>query len=176
LPNSVVYSFEPGAAAFRELTDRTAELADVHVFHLAVGAASGPQTLIETDYSDMSSFLQPSPANWSSAVAKTVVHVTTLDEFCAAEGIESIDLLKIDTQGYELEVLRGAPGLISGGAIRLIYLEVNFAELYEGLPSFDMLFRFLVDRGFRLVALYNYRSFAEPSSAASWCDALFTRA
>jgi FkbM family methyltransferase len=43
-----------------------------------------------------------------AVVAETPVTVTTLDEYCAANGIERIDLLKNDTQGYELEVLRGA--------------------------------------------------------------------
>ena len=102
--------------------------------------------------------------------------LTTLDENCADQRIAWIDLLKIDTQGYELEVLWGAAGLIAGAQIRLVFLEVIFSEMCEGPPPFDVLFRLLVDRGFRLVALYNSHSSAEPSSAASCCDAPFARA
>jgi hypothetical protein len=100
--------------------------------------------------------------------------VTTLDEYCAANGIERIDLLENDTQGYELEVLRGAESLMAAGRIRLVYLELIFSEMYEGLPPFDLVYRFLVDRNFGLVALYNYHYSGRPHGAAGWCDGLFT--
>ena len=47
--------------------------------------------------------------------------------------IEDIDLLNIDTQGYEMEVLKGSRKLLSQG-IKYIILEVNKKELYEGCP------------------------------------------
>jgi Methyltransferase FkbM domain len=91
----------------------------------------------------MSSLLRPARAAGGAVVAGTPVTVTTLDEYCAANGIERIDLLENDTQGYELEVLRGAESLMAAGRIRLVYLELIFSEMYEGLPPFDLVYRFL---------------------------------
>ena len=98
------------------------------------------------------------------------VSVITLDDYCSELGIERVDLLKSDTQGYDLEVLKGAEALLRSGRVGLVYTEVIFSEQYEGLPGFDVLYRFLVDCDMRLVALYNY---ANVDRVANWCDALF---
>lgn len=171
LPTSLLHSFEPGPATFRQLEANTQGLENVRLVNAGVGSVRGTQVLIENSQSDMSSFLHPAKAAWGSIVSETEIAVTTLDDYCRAAQVSRIDLLKIDTQGYELEVLRGATGLMAANRIRLIYLEVTFADMYDGLPPFDVLYRFLLDRGFRLVALYNYSM--EPSLVASWCDALF---
>jgi FkbM family methyltransferase len=176
LPSSVLHSFEPGPEAFRQLEATTLGLENVRLVNVAVGSVPGTQTLIENSDSDMSSFLRPAKAAWAprSIVRETEVTVTTLDDYCRDAHVNRIDLLKIDTQGYELEVLRGATRLMADKHIGLIFLEVTFADLYEGLPPFDVLYRFLLDHGFRLVALYNFGM--EPSFVAGWCDALFALA
>jgi FkbM family methyltransferase len=171
LPDCTLHSFEPGPAAFRELAEAVRGLRNVHVVNAGVGSSSGSQTLIENDHSDMSSFLRPSIAAWGAVVAETQIAITTLEDYCTAHAVEQIDLLKIDTQGYELEVLRGAGRMLGVGAISLIYMEITFSEMYEGLPSLDTLYRFLVDSGFRLVAFYDFRM--QGNRTASWCDALF---
>lgn len=171
LPDSTLHSFEPGRVAFRELDAATRGLRNVHLVNAAVGSTSGRLTLIENEYSDMSSFLRPSSASWGAIVAETEVEVTTLDSYCADQGIQRIDLLKIDTQGYELEVLRGATGMLDAGRVGLVFLEVTFCDMYEDLPPFDVLYRFLLDKGFRLVAFYNFHK--HWTRVAGWCDALF---
>jgi FkbM family methyltransferase len=179
LPRSIVHSFEPGPVAFAQLEANTQGLKNLRLVNAAVGSVSGTQLLLENEYSDMSSLLPPASAAWGSIVGETQVAITTLDDYCRSFDVPRIDLLKIDTQGYELEVLRGATGLLAAGRIGLVYLEVTFVDMYEGLPPFDVLFRFLVDHQLRLVALYNYSNFSgatEPRFAPAWCDALFVRA
>ena len=100
----------------------------------------------------------------------TEVDVVTLDGFGAAQGIESISILKSDTQGYEYEVFRGAEGLMKGNRIALVYFEVIFSEQYQGLPPFHELFAYLLERNFALVALYP--PFMQ-EDLAGWGDALF---
>ena len=64
------------------------------------------------------------------------VPVTTLDDYLATEGREylaaGIDLLKIDTEGYEYEVLRGARNTLSGIRPRFIQIEFNWHQLFRG--------------------------------------------
>ena len=53
------------------------------------------------------------------------VQTQTLDNFCSNINIDNIDVLKIDTEGNELNVLKGAEKLLSEGKIKLIYVEIS---------------------------------------------------
>jgi FkbM family methyltransferase len=155
---------------YRQLLENVNVYHDVRANNLAVGSACGEQIFLENSQSEMSSFLRPAQLGWGQVEKETPVQVVTLEEYCNANKVDSINLLKIDTQGYELEVLKGAQGLMKQDRIQLIYLEVNFAELYEDLPQFDEIFRFLCDNNFGLVSFYE---FAHQGHLASWSDALF---
>jgi FkbM family methyltransferase len=82
------------------------------------------------------------------------VKMTTIDDFCKDESIGQIDLLKIDTQGYELEVLKGATRLLNSKSIGIIYTEVCFVRYYQHQPLFQDVYDYLYKQGYRLVALY----------------------
>jgi len=60
--------------------------------------------------------------------------------------VESVDLIKIDAQGYELEILKGANRLIQG--VAAILLEVAIIEINEGAPILHEVLDFMKDRGF----------------------------
>jgi hypothetical protein len=100
------------------------------------------------------------------------VPVCTMDVFCDENEIEHIDLLKSDTQGFDLEVLRGGERMFAEKRVKLVYLEVTFAPLYEHLPRFDQLYGFLADRGFDLIGLYDFHY---RNDKLGWADALFAR-
>jgi FkbM family methyltransferase len=83
---------------------------------------------------------------------KIRVDVRTLDGVLkAVNWTEPIDLLKIDVQGAELLVLKGASECIR--RTRLIWTEVSFRELYEGAAVFSEIYQFMDAQGFRLMAL-----------------------
>jgi len=165
-----IHSFEPGRATFEQLQRNTAGLADLQLNNVALGAASGSATLIENERTDMSSILEPGPDSWGEIERRYTVDVTTVDDYCAQRGLERIDILKIDTQGFDLEVLRGAERMMKSGAIGLVFMEIIFSEMYKGLPRFDETFAFLADRRFRLVAFYD---FYYQRDRAGWTDGLF---
>ena len=83
---------------------------------------------------------------------KVRVDVRTLDDVLNEIGwIDSVDLLKIDVQGAELLVLKGASECLK--RTRLVWTEVSFRELYEGAAVFSEVYQFMETRGFRLLAL-----------------------
>ena len=170
LPGCELYAFEPAPDTFRELETNTRGMSEVHLVNAGMGSNSGTQLLIENEQTVMTSFLQPDTAAWGTVVRETPVEVTTLDEFCADRSVDHIDLLKTDTQGFDLEVLKGGANLFKEDRIRLIYMEVNFSGLYVGQARFDDEYRFLVDHGFGLVGFYD---FIWQGKMAGWCDALF---
>ena len=65
-----------------------------------------------------------------------VIQAVTLDEFCEGEGIDHIDILKIDVQGNEENVLRGAVRMLTNKKVRTIFMEVNSNEAVNLLVSF----------------------------------------
>jgi hypothetical protein len=99
------------------------------------------------------------------------IQMATLDAFCAEAGIECIDLLKIDTQGTELSVLRGSSEMLHKGAIKTIFLEVNFVQLYEGQDSFAEILSWLDPLRYSFVSFYE-PAFSE-EGFLKWADALF---
>ena len=103
-------------------------------------------------------------------VAITSVEVKTLDDYCKENSVESLNLLKSDTQGYDLEVLKGAQGLLEQNRVQLIFIELNLNDAYKGQPRVDEILGFALDHGFSLVSLYNFHY---RDGRASWADALF---
>jgi FkbM family methyltransferase len=76
------------------------------------------------------------------------VPTRTLDVLVPEAGLDgTIDLLKIDTQGAELHVLRGATAILP--RVRMVWVEVSFRALYEGSALFGDVHAFLSARGFR---------------------------
>ena len=117
----------------------------------------------------MSSFLRKSSAAWGEGARTTIVAVDTVDNYCIRNGIKKIDVLNIDTQGYDLEVLIGASTMLNE-RVDIIITELNFVHLYEGAATFDQIYKFLADRNFLLVGFYNTRRVGK---RLGWTDGLF---
>jgi FkbM family methyltransferase len=169
-PTSLIHSFEPIPDTFRVLESNTEPYDDVVVTHALVGAQTGTQEIIENTDSTMSSVLELGPSSWGKERARHPVPVITVDDYCDDHAIDTIDVLKIDTQGYELEVLKGAARMLERGAIHLVYLEVIFSKMYDGMPTFDQIYKLFMDRRYALVGMYEFHY---RDGRAGWTDALF---
>ncbi|CAN5731227.1 hypothetical protein BH24ACI5_BH24ACI5_07870 [soil metagenome] len=157
-----IHSFEPDPTSFAQLRTVAAAYPRVTAVNAAVGDRAGEATFFINRFSQTNSILRPRDGAGEFLVAsdgldvrqETRVPVITLDQYCAEHAIERVDLLKLDTQGYELRVLDGATSLIQRRAVPLIYLEVGFIPLYEQQPLFPEVYQYLYDRDYRLVWLY----------------------
>ncbi len=88
----------------------------------------------------------------------------TIDEIVESTGIEAPYFLKLDVQGYELEVLKGARNTLSHVSAALV--EVNLIDIHKGAPLLDELILFMRDRGF---VTYDICSFTRrPLDQALW--------
>jgi FkbM family methyltransferase len=169
-PHCSIHSFEPSPATYKDLVRNVSRYSDVFLNNLAVGSSCGEKLFIENSNSDMSSFLQPGKYCWGEIIREIPVELTTLDKYCDDNDIRYINILKTDTQGYDLEVLKGAKDLIVSKRIQIIFIEVNFCDMYKGSPPFYEIFRFLTDNHFKLVSFYNFNHI---KNVAGWADALF---
>ena len=129
LPGATVYSFEPHPGAFAELSRLSGPQLKTH--ELALAAEPGEATLYvygsETETSLINS-LTPNarfPQKFGFEPHEVKVRCATVDAFCQEAGIERIDLLKVDTEGFDLVVLRGAERMLREGRVRFVYVEFN---------------------------------------------------
>ena len=81
------------------------------------------------------------------------------------------NMVKLDTQGYELEVLRGASRVLA--SVEVVLLEVSLIPINKGAPSFAEVVRFMADRGFKL---FDFCSQIRRKDGVLWqSDLLFFR-
>jgi FkbM family methyltransferase len=128
-PSGHVYAFEPGPRAYPALRANL-ELngaTNVTVIEAAAGEAEGEALLSA-----------PAPGNLASASLRrsgpgsTVVPVRRIDSAVRADDLARVRLVKIDVEGYEIEVLKGLEGLFEAGARPAIVVEVNPAADGDG--------------------------------------------
>jgi FkbM family methyltransferase len=171
-----IYAFEPAAESFAELKQRYGG-ANVTCFNLGLGNSPGVMQLNVLSNSCLNSLLNldPSPENRFRRVevkGRQEVLITTYDEFTRKHSIGRVDLLKIDTQGYDLKVLEGAANAFSNRMIDFVIVEINFVPMYEGQAPCEAIFCFLSKHGFVLIDLYEK---VRQGFAIAWCTALFGR-
>lgn len=151
----MVHSFEPLAKHQEAFVLATSGIPDVTLHKVALGAEVKSQELNVTDFSDASSLLELTAEGKALGNLKTVAHerveVTRLDEYVSANALPLPDLIKLDVQGYELEVLKGAAKCCQHAGAFII--EASFKELYKGQCLFHELVGFCAARGFFLTAL-----------------------
>ncbi len=149
-PRATVLSFEPVPDSFRKLEARTAETPNIQPYNIGFGDEAGLfEIQIQAD--SQGNTLAPK----SSSRGSIKVRLETIDAFAGNKGIDQIDLLKIDVEGFELQVLEGASGMLRAGAVRHIFAECVFAPdtVHPHTDFFD-LHRVLSGFGFRIVAFY----------------------
>ncbi len=119
-----VYAFEPARETFERLQ---ANLSDnrVHLRQIGLGEEAATLTLHRNPtYHGMASVYNRRLDHLGIAAGETEsIEVQTLAEMCEQEGIERIDLLKMDVEGHELNVLKGAGSMLQEGSIRFIQFE-----------------------------------------------------
>lgn len=154
--NESILSFEPLSSAFDELMRRSDSDVRWECFNCAVGRENGT-AVIHVAGNSVSSSLLPMAELHSSAAPDSVIKFTEkvsvrrLSDICDERKPEFPAYLKIDTQGYELEVLRGAESHLT--RIPAIELEVSISELYKGQPLFPDVHQFLENHGYYLASL-----------------------
>jgi FkbM family methyltransferase len=168
--NPLIHAFEPSPKTFETLKANTSYIPAITLNNVGLGSSRSELFFHESEKAEMNSFLAPAKDCWIKPQFVQKLPVRTVDDYCLEHSIRRIDVLKSDTQGYDLEVLRGAESMLTSGRVRLVYLEIIFSEMYSGLPSLDEIYRYLCDRGFGLVTFYK---FYYQHNRAGWTDALF---
>ena len=174
-----IISFEPARGNLEVLRGRYGAHPRVRIVAAAAGETDGEADLQVYEHSEMNSLLPLASADQARRVGADLpvlqterVEVITLDTFAAKNALERIDLLKIDCQGAEMAILRGAQRLLAERRIACICLEVMFQPLYTGQADLEDYRAYLEPHGFALTGFY---SPAFRRHALFHADVLFSR-
>jgi FkbM family methyltransferase len=174
--NPYIYAFEPSTKTFKILKSK--ELGDrIFLYNKALAKKRQNREFINYNRHTLSSFLplDSDVENRFREVGvnnKEIVEVDTVDRFLHHENIEDVDLLKIDTQGFDLEVLLGAKNALRSGVIRNVLIELNFVRMYEGQCSPEDVISMLKENDILLIDYYEKE---RQNYTLAWCTALFGR-
>jgi FkbM family methyltransferase len=154
-----IHSFEPVSKVHDRLRLASADDPNWIVGdRTAVGANCGSATInvaLNTQSSSLLPILGHAVATDSTTahVAAEQVPIITLESYARKAGIAGPSLLKIDVQGFESEVLKGASPCRE--TIAIIYLEMALVPVYQGAATVTELFSMLGELGYRCIGLYN---------------------
>lgn len=166
-PAARIVAFEPSPKSIEVLRSRFARSPNVELQQLAMGDAPGQaQFHLALKHSVNDSLL---PTAWDEGTTVVNVAVETVDRFCAQRQIGRIDVLKVDTQGYDLHVLRGAMQMLERRAIRAVLAEVAFIPMYVGQPGLRDLLAFGDEVGYEFMGLYEQTYWRNRPAYANIC-------
>ncbi len=173
-----VHAFEPLPSAVARLRRHTAGLRRVTAHEVALGDSETVATLRVSANSVSSSLLPMGNTHGEAfpeaAVVENIeVTVTTLDRALAETELTGPVLLKIDAQGYEAHILRGASATLARADY--VLAETSLVPLYEGEPTFTELGACLAERGFVFDAAVGFLESPKTGEILQ-LDALFRRA
>jgi FkbM family methyltransferase len=142
-----IYAFEPSPNTYETLRKEIERAgAQASILPEQVGFSNAPgelklyaYSIDGYEYSNLASVVQRLPTQEATieVCREESVPVETIDRFCAARSVRNIDLLKIDVEGHELAVLRGAEGMLNSGAVRFIQFEFGPANIYSRTYFYD---------------------------------------
>ncbi|MBL8886901.1 MAG: FkbM family methyltransferase [Phycisphaerales bacterium] len=138
-PSARIFAFEPNQ---REAPALEATKRAIPAFDYKLGFLGPKRDTIR--YAD--EHTQTSILSESAAPRSATAEMYVLDDLVASGEVPAPDFLKLDVQGFELEVLKGAENTLKSGPALL--LEVSFFEFLPNMPLFGDVLKFITDRGY----------------------------
>jgi FkbM family methyltransferase len=165
-----IFCFEPVSATFEKLRLNTEQFVNVQCEHCALGSENTIVDLYPKATSTHSSLSPQLNRPELSAGPAEKIQIQTVDGFLHKHGITSLNLLKTDTEGFDLKVLHGASAALETACIDLIVTEVGFHKEDRQHTSFSETQNFLDGFGYDLYGIYDQN---HEDGRLNYADALF---
>jgi|MudIll2142460700_1097286.scaffolds.fasta_scaffold106937_2 FkbM family methyltransferase len=163
---NIIISFEPLKSSFKDLEKASLKDNNWIINNYALGNEDTKGVLNVAGNSDSSSILNMLPmhlesAPWSKYIGQQEIEIKKLDSvFNSFVKKEDRVMIKIDTQGYERNVIDGASASLN--KIQIIQLEMSIVPLYENEMTYIEMIKYLDNKGYQLFSLED--GFSHPTS------------
>jgi len=149
--NAIIYAFEPNKNTF-ETTQKNMGNLDIYCVNLGLGRQSEKEKIYSyaSDKSSQHASIYKDVLldfHKVESIVEIEIELTTIDKFCSNQQIDFIDFLKVDVEGHEIEVLKGAKNMINEKKIEIIQFEFNVCnvisrvflkDFYEILNNYEI--------------------------------------
>lgn len=164
--NIIVYGFDPDVEECSRL-DKLYNHKNIKLVPIGLSDRQGKRKLFLTNEPACSSLYKPDQMltenypclDCAKEVSTIHVEVSTLDMWAKEARVEYIDYIKIDTQGSELDILKGGEKILQ--SVRFLEIEVEFNPIYTDQPIFSEVDLFLRKHGFVLWKFSNLVHYAK---------------
>ena len=149
-PQAEIHAFEPLDVCQRELSACLRDIPKFHIHQIALASKNGLATMHVGNVSDTSSLLPSVETGGKEPFRRYEQEVRSLDSYALEHALPPAHLLKLDVQGYELDILKGAAGALS--KTKAVICEVSFVELYQRQCLFADLVEYMDQKNFSVRA------------------------
>ncbi|WP_254563343.1 FkbM family methyltransferase [Oscillatoria sp. HE19RPO] len=174
---SEIYCFEPVQKTFKELQANVKPYKNIHPYCLGFGKRHETKEIYIYSKSVLASCIAESPVISSrKSCDVATLELETIDAYCQKHQISSIDILKVDTEGFDFEVIQGAQQLLENKRINFIYFEFFYVGNDHSSKLGGRLIdihNFLLPFGYRPVSFYT--DFIHQKHIAGCYNALYMR-
>ncbi|MEM6763312.1 MAG: FkbM family methyltransferase [Bacteroidota bacterium] len=164
-----VHAFEPSAFTYQKLVDNTSEVGEINTYPFGLSHETSEKELFyHVEGAGMASVYKRRLAHHGiEKEMREEIFLDTLDNWMQKEQKDQIDLLKMDVEGHELEVLKGAADTLKAGKIKAIQFEfggcnldsgTTFQDFFYALKDNYQLFRLMKDG---MVPVHSYSEVLE---------------
>jgi len=173
-PKATIHCFEPVEKTYELLIENLARYSDIHAYNVAMGSAKGEIEIFHRENSEWNSLVTNlnENARINGATAE-MIKVDTIDNFVRKKNIATIDILKSDTEGFDLEVLKGAKHCLENHLIDTLYIEVGFNRKDIQHTYFTYIFEELENYGYGFSGLFEKSYTAD--NVILYANALFVK-
>lgn len=156
-----IFSFEPVRSLANQIKARSPHDGAWHIYDCALGSESGEANINVARESTLTSFLSPKSGDGTGILkAESITHnemvqIRTLDDVLSEANIDCASTrvyLKLDTQGFDLEVLKGAKKSIQN--IVALQTEASILPIYENMPNYQEVLENLKGLGFEISGMF----------------------
>jgi FkbM family methyltransferase len=148
-----IYSFEPSSKLFRRLESKFANHPRVLCFNIGFSSTPGSAELDHTSAETMYHIKREKPPEFE-VIGGEKVYLDTIDKFCSQSKISHIDFLKIDTEGYDQEVLLGATEMMKESRVCCLQAECSLSPENKFHADFFDICALLFQLKYRLFGIY----------------------
>lgn len=155
-PTASIHCFEPIKDTFEKLKANTKDL-DLLQYNCALGSKNEQIEIVVDSMnrnSDRNSLNNKNVNPNSSTGKNEKIEVKTLDGFCAEHSIKKIDYLKVDTEGFDLEVLKGSVKMLEAKSISFVETEVSMNPTNTFHITLEVIKEFMESKGYYLFGIY----------------------
>lgn len=166
-----IYCFEPVNETFNMLTKNTNMDKKIICENFALGDVKGNTVINLSNESGLNSLIDHVNSEFNTGNRQNI-NISTIDIYVNENKIKHINLIKIDTEGYDLNVLQGASQTLAENRVDFIVCEIGF--LYEkNKGNFEDINQFLQSKGYFLAGIYDNYYWGTRNILHGFANAMF---